>query len=404
MYTEKGEGEMVRTSLDNQNLPLEMQLILSLMKNEKQLVLSLCSKVDWDQFLLAVKHHRIFPQIYHAINEQRVADKMPAYIFTKIKKDYEQNIYRMLHLTAEMHTLYLQFQQASLPLLFLKGPILAKELYGDLSLRTCADIDLLVPIERIEQAEQLMLLQGYEKDEYIESVMDDWKWRHHHFTYFHKQHRTKVEVHWRLHPAPSTEPHFTELWERRRESQWSSQISFPYLGEKDLFYFLSTHGARHGWSRLRWLFDIHQILLQGSFVNDKDWSHHLTQYQYDKIAGQALLLSVKLFNSNVKSTCMDKRASIKLARGASFYFHQLVSLHDHHVPKEIAHYHAQYLRSLFTLKQKFIHYLQWFYPLSEDYQAFPLPKKWFPLYYVIKPFLWLNRKRQILQNARKKTC
>lgn len=87
MYTEKGEREMVRTSfLNNKDLPLEMQLIISLMKNEKQLVLSLCNKVDWDQFLLAVKHHRIFPQIFHAINEQRLADELPAYIVTKIKK------------------------------------------------------------------------------------------------------------------------------------------------------------------------------------------------------------------------------------------------------------------------------------------------------------------------------
>ena len=28
------------------------------------------------------------------------------------------------------------------------------------------------------------------------------------------------------------------------------------LGNEDLFLFLVSHGARHGWSRLRWLLDI----------------------------------------------------------------------------------------------------------------------------------------------------
>ena len=29
---------------------------------------------------------------------------------------------------------------------------------------------------------------------------------------------------------------------------------------KIYFYFLITHGARHGWSRLRWLMDIDKML------------------------------------------------------------------------------------------------------------------------------------------------
>ena len=39
------------------------------------------------------------------------------------------------------------------------------------------------------------------------------------------------------------------------------QIIHVYiLGREDLFLFLVSHGARHGWSRLRWLIDIHQIV------------------------------------------------------------------------------------------------------------------------------------------------
>ncbi|NEU34041.1 nucleotidyltransferase family protein, partial [bacterium LRH843] len=89
----------------------------------------------------------------------------------------------------------------------------------------------------------------------------DWKWRHHHVTYFHPIKRIKLEIHWRLNPGPSSEPQFKELWSRKRLSTVTSSPVY-FLGQEDLTVFLISHGARHGWSRLRWLADIHQILNQ----------------------------------------------------------------------------------------------------------------------------------------------
>ncbi|WP_217582298.1 nucleotidyltransferase family protein, partial [Lysinibacillus sp. GbtcB16] len=72
----------------------------------------------------------------------------------------------------------------------------------------------------------------------------------------------KIEIHWRLHPGPGKEPSFEALWERKRTSTLTSE-SIYQLGREDLFLFLISHGARHGWSRLRWLLDINQMVKQG---------------------------------------------------------------------------------------------------------------------------------------------
>ena len=32
-----------------------------------------------------------------------------------------------------------------------------------------------------------LLKLGYVKDDYIQTVLNDWKWRHHHVTYFHPE-------------------------------------------------------------------------------------------------------------------------------------------------------------------------------------------------------------------------
>ena len=49
----------------------------------------------------------------------------------------------MLHLTREMEMICKSFNENQIKSLVLKGPVLAADLYGDLSLRTSADLDIL---------------------------------------------------------------------------------------------------------------------------------------------------------------------------------------------------------------------------------------------------------------------
>ena len=54
-----------------------------------------------------------------------------------------------------------QSEQRGIRTLVLKGPTLALDLYGDVSLRTSKDLDILIPLTEIEQAERLMTELGY---------------------------------------------------------------------------------------------------------------------------------------------------------------------------------------------------------------------------------------------------
>lgn len=77
---------------------------------------------------------------------------------------------------------------------------------------------------------------------------------------FSSPEKIKVEIHWRLNPGPGREPSFNELWERKAISSITTNQPIYILGNMDLFLFLVSHGARHGWSRLRWLEDIDMLL------------------------------------------------------------------------------------------------------------------------------------------------
>src|SRR2546423_4192093 len=81
---------------------------------------------------------------------------------------------------------------ATLPL---KGPRLAEALYGDVGLRASADVDLLVPTDRLEQAVATARAEGYRapREDVRPDDLPDL-----HFELSHPRLPT-VELHWRVH-------------------------------------------------------------------------------------------------------------------------------------------------------------------------------------------------------------
>ncbi|MGG7620207.1 nucleotidyltransferase domain-containing protein [Bacillus coreaensis] len=377
------------------NIPAELKLILDILEDNNPLIKD--KQINWDLFLKQSHHHRLYPALYKKLIQANI-QSIPGNVLQKLKISYEKNTFHMLFLSREMEMINHALQKCGIKILFLKGPILARDLYGDLSSRTCGDLDILTSMVNLQAVENTLVSLGYEKDDYIKSLLGDWKWRHHHFTYFHKTHRTKVEIHWRLNPAPSNEPSFADLWSRKRECVLKDNPIY-YLGEEDLFYFLVTHGARHGWSRLRWLMDIHQILKK-----DLDWKNVillLQECQSEKVAGQSLVLSDSLFQTTIPSDLRDlitKSESKKLAQDAVFYLENMVNLHNDPVPIEISKYHARHLFSQMSLQQKIVHLFSILHPFYTDAEILPLPKKLHFLYFPLRPFLllWKRKSRHVL--------
>ncbi|RJX41535.1 Renal dipeptidase [Paenibacillus pinisoli] len=374
----------------------ELKLLLALLEMEEGAALTfehweLMQDADWHEFIALARHHRVFPTVNRKLQELRPI-RVPSFVMGMFQRDYYRNTIQMLALSGEMELLASQFMNKDIRVLFLKGPVIAADLYGDVSLRTSCDLDVLVPMDRLEAAEEHLLSLGYVKDEYITSVLNDWKWRHHHMTYMHPQKGIKVEVHWRLNPAPSKEPGFEDLWSRRRKSALISRPIY-YLGREDLFLFLVSHGARHGWSRLRWLLDIKQMMNQKI-----DWPkliQLLRKHQMLHIGGQAVCLAAKLLAAPLREEMRPALASRKaewLAEDTLFYVHRTVNLHSPPLPKDVERYHKQYLLALMTTRQKLLFFASILHPLAEDAKTLPLPAKLHFLYFPLRPILWASRK------------
>lgn len=383
--------------------PKELKLLLSFLKKESDVTLfnnKYFEDINWNSFIQLSIHHRVFPFIYKRLKELKGV-YIPATVLQEFSRIYQKNIFRMLHLSGETQKISKLFSNNQIRTLFLKGPVLAADLYGDISLRTSADLDILIPIEKLNQAEEILLNEGYIKDEYISTVLNDWKWRHHHFTFFHPQKDVKVEIHWRLNPGPAKEPKFDDLWKRKRVSSLSSELIYT-LGLEDLFLFLVSHGARHGWSRLRWLDDINQII--ESEIDWKKTINLLKKFHNYDVGGQALYLAIHLLDAKVPTELnkmINRKRTKQLSLDALFYIKQMINLHTDPVPKEVSEYHKRHLFYLMSANQKFFFVLSFLYPYPEDAEFLPLPKYFHFLYFPLRPVIFLLRKTKLRSVTRR---
>ncbi|WLR42777.1 nucleotidyltransferase family protein [Bacillus carboniphilus] len=368
----------------------ELELILFMVNKQIFSSEDISKDIDWDHFIELTLHHRLYPVLYKVVKQKK--EYFPNSVYDALGEVFLENTMLMLKYSAELHRMNEVFIKKQIPLLVLKGPYLGTDLYGELSLRTCNDLDILVPMARLSEVENTLNNMGYIKEEYIETVLNDWKWRHHHFVYIHPEKLVKVEVHWRLHPGPGKEPSFQQLWERKREVIVSN-YSFKCLSKEDLFVFLVVHGARHGWSRLRWLLDIHQ-LTHGNLRWNKV-QIILKKYQYQHLAGQALLLSHSIFNTPMLKEFepwIKMNKAQLLENKTYFYIERVVNLHSEPLPPEISNYHKHYVFKLKTTRQQLLYIFSCLFPFPRDVKTFPLPKQLHILYFLLRPFLVVFRK------------
>jgi hypothetical protein len=384
------------STLELQQLPQELMLLLAFMKLSDDETgfkyhQELFADVNWGRFLQLAMHHRVYPLLYTRLKN---ADErwIPLRVIQTLHQEYRRNTLQMLKLSAEMDHISKQLSAHNIRSLQLKGPVLAADLYGDISLRTSVDLDILIPIKRLDDAEELLKKSGYIKHEYIQTIMNDWKWRHHHLDFYHPEKHIKLELHWRLNPGPGKEPGFEELWSRRRVSSLTSH-PIHFLGKEDLFFFLVSHGARHGWSRLRWLVDIDRLSKQ--ITNWKNLRLLLEKYQNTQTGGQALLLTSELLHTKLNEesiTLTGGNRPKRLAQDTLFYLQQMVNLHSDPVPRIVASYHKRYLFSIMSFQQKIWFMLSILHPYPKDSEILALPRKLHFLYFPLRPFLWTWRK------------
>ena len=219
--------------------------------------------LDWDRVFQLSWWHRIRPLTYRHLCEH-APDQIPAPIVERFIEQTSELSDRGRRLVAGLHDVAAIFEQAKTRLLFFKGPALAIDAYGDVGLRECGDLDLLLHRDDFPQAASLLKSHGFRSawerppSEALRRV----------FACEFDRRGVQLDVHWDLAPG----------WLRYRvdfDSFWEAGVPISSGGHyarkmrpEDLLIVLCVHGAKHWWERLRWIADIAELVNRGQI---RDW-------------------------------------------------------------------------------------------------------------------------------------
>jgi hypothetical protein len=160
-------------------------------------------------------------------------------------------------------------QDERIPVVAYKGPALAAALYGSLSLREFTDLDVLVHRHDAERAGEALARHGYEPEVPLSPVEANALVRSR-AGYFRRFDRSieagcvVLELHWRI---PATFEMDGTFWGRLAQVRVLDR-DLQHFAAEDLLLILSAHGFKHGWSRLKWLCDVAELV--GAYP-DLDW-------------------------------------------------------------------------------------------------------------------------------------
>lgn len=117
---------------------------------------------DWTLLLQLANWHKCTPLWYVRLREKTLLEKLPGELVEYLAELHAANVERNRVLRGALDEIVAWFVDAAIELMLLKGAaVLADDLYGDPGARLMSDLDLLVPKEQAEAAQELLLAQGY---------------------------------------------------------------------------------------------------------------------------------------------------------------------------------------------------------------------------------------------------
>lgn len=340
--------------------------------------------INWDEFLKLVMHHRVYPQVFKVFKKWD-SQFISQAVFLKIESLYTKNLFRMLQLTKEMVMVSRSFAEQNIPLIILKGPILALELYGDISQRTSKDLDILCDIGDVDRSIELLLSLGYDLTD--ERLLSNWMNKMHHLSFYNPDSNMQVELHWKLNPNLELTLPFRELW-RRKQTKVISNQEVNYLSNEDLLLYLSEHGSRHGWFRLKWLMDIDRLVISKK-IDVINLKVSLEQYKVMHYLIQSTTLSQHLLLTDIPVEIIGM--PLKVQRSSRNLHKIIESIKISHQGKNNPSQYEWFFFLWMSTRQKFYYLRNLLKPSSKDARMLPLARDIHFMYFLLRPFLLIWR-------------
>lgn len=340
----------------------------------------------WPALMEIASSHKVWPLVYHTLTAI-CPDAVPQDILETLRRESQAHGIRNLRHARELARVLKPLEAQSVPCIPYKGPVLADSIYGDLSLRQFADLDILVPRRDVARAMPVLQEMGYAPHEesstpaaYLQSM--------HHYSLQHKENKTILELHWDI-----AERYFafsmpmSELWERRETTTLMRQPT-PTLSAEDLLIILAIHGCKHGWEQLGLICDIAEL---ARARQDMNWDAALRRARErggERMVLLALALAQRLLGAQLPDIAQKRFLADAIAERLADEVQQRLFSAKQTPPDgservRFFRFHIQARERLRDQARSCLHLI--FTPSQEDWASVRFPPALAFLYYPFRP-------------------
>lgn len=268
---------------------------------------------DWDKLYEFATKSGLFSIFYKRLLSLKLKD-VPAEFLSKLKNAYFLNLKRNTLLEQELFRILTYFKELNIPVIPLKGPILARYLYNDSGLRQAScDLDLLVRYETISNAREKLAELGYclsgieyKRDflcpiglsRQVEQIMLNKS--------IDETLSISLDLHWCIRGF-FVDAHIQDLWQQARYFDVDSQKILMLSDEDTLLYLSTISISTLEFVQLKYIYDIHRLATV--FGKELNWDRLLYKVRHSNLENCLyfpLKLSKILFSTDIPNAFLDE--------------------------------------------------------------------------------------------------
>lgn len=346
---------------------------------------------EWYYFFYLAAYHRIEPTIYQVLQKANI----PTEIAAKIKNKQLLLIQQSFNRALETERIINRLKEYDIRCIPYKGVTLSNQLYGNIISRESSDIDLIVYPDNFDRIFTVMKQDGYSFENQMEYnyFKEDIFKRNKDLSFNKYQNEIRqfhVEFHWKITDnALRIERSSNNLLFADTITMHLAKNEVEVLNINSHYLAVFIHHSHgDGFSILRNLLDMSQIVVQKQKVDNLYINNAIADFRLTKAAAICSYLSNELFGITIPLLTTD---ATPLSTSIKEYFkEQLLN------KKMIGnHFKVKLLRkNIFYLKDNNIDRIMYFFsslqlrftPGRKDIRIFNLPRKFYFLYIILKPF------------------
>lgn len=307
------------------------------------------------------------------------------------RNSYLQSLGSSLKYAGELKMILNVLGENNIDAVPLKGAVLSNEIFGDPALYPVADLDIMVHLKDIETISRIMESMGYstpyETDPYLLE-------RSHVLT-FARAGRKPVEFHFRLAKKRYFNIPEDFWWQDLREMNFNGRTCRVLSHEKTIL-FLSLHFFAHGFSNLKFLVSIAEMLR--SYGHDMKWQA-VREYAEILHIEKPLMITLKLSEDLLNAPLHpDFKILFEQSPLPVKWLYKKVRKNIFNEQTSLSYITLLFTISQYSASEIIIRLAKWLFPPSKEVAyryKLPLKSKRLYLYYLLNPFLLFFKKRGV---------